>query len=105
VIRNSVIRNNFAGLGGGGGIFLHYAKVTIKNSTIHYNLATKGKGGGMRTVHGSLKIKDSLIQYNAARERGGGIDSQRTILDLINSRIINNVAPQYPNIYQKQNQN
>lgn len=96
VIRNSVIQNNHADLDGGG-IFLYYCSITVENSLIQYNTATKG--GGIRTVYGSLKLINTLIQHNIADKRGGGIDSKRTVPEFVDSQVIDNAAPDYPDIF------
>ena len=67
-IYNSIIRNNHAGVRGGG-IFMMGGTVTLQGVLIENNTAESG--GGLHSNYGNLIIRDSRIQNNQANTSGG----------------------------------
>jgi CSLREA domain-containing protein len=73
-ILNVVIRDNNAGLAGGGIDSSVGISLTIDGSTISGNRASDGNGGGVNVGStGNLTISNSTITNNAATIDGGGI--------------------------------
>lgn len=85
-IRNSVVRGNVCEVG--GGIF-NVGRMTIVNTLIEGNAATDFSGGGIFNAR-VLNIRDSSIRSNHAPE-GGGIANERRLI-VRNSRVENNSA-------------
>ena len=73
-IENCVVRNNRAGTGGGGGIFLGCSGLPcrIRNSEIIQNRAADGPGGGI-VFYGTGEITGCVVARNGGGLDGGGI--------------------------------
>ena len=102
VINNSTISGNNAG-GSGGGISFYSddGALELNNSTVSGNHADNG-GGGIHLDEASsgVDIKNSTIVLNDADSRGGGVDNYDQVqLDISNSIIADNTAPDGPDMY------
>jgi hypothetical protein len=64
--------------GSGGGIFNHYAAVTLIDSTISGNVAND-TAGGVYNYYGTLSVNRSTISGNTARFQGGGVFNYGTV--------------------------
>jgi hypothetical protein len=94
VVQDSTIRDNRAGLGGGG--IAAFGSLTVAGSTISGNQA--GFGGGGIAAFGGLTITDSVIRDNTltGSARGGGgvyLDTLAAVL-IGNSTISGNLSLQ-----------
>lgn len=91
LISGTVIDNNSAGNGDGGGIEAA-GMVTIVESTITDN--SGGHGGGIHAdgSDDSITVERSTISGNSARGFGGGINSFLATVDITNSTISGNTA-------------
>lgn len=80
--------------GGGGGILVYNAALTVNNVTISGNTGTYG--GGIASVGGTINVINSTISGNSASAgtgQGGGIViSSSDILSITGSNISNNTA-------------
>ncbi len=94
VVRDSVIENSQADVG--GGIHVDGVKLHIDGSTITFNQASFG--GGLSAQNVRAVITNSTIHSNSAATRGGGIHHlgfdpvQPSTLDLINVTVTDNAA-------------
>jgi len=97
-IEDSVITQNNARSGGGGGIYQESGAVFIRRSEISNNSANESGGGILFKMLGSdtLTIEDSLITQNTAQDFGGGVaayaDDEGGTVTMISSTISENTA-------------
>lgn len=71
-LRDSIVRDNTASGGEGGGVFSASTKrVTIRNAVIRGNQAADG--GGIHIGRGDVEIEDTTIAGNRSTRNGGGI--------------------------------
>ncbi|MBM4072251.1 MAG: hypothetical protein FJ271_25485 [Planctomycetes bacterium] len=90
-VEKSVIENNQAVTGEGGGIHAAAVTVTITDSKIRYNISY-GDGGGIRSK-GRTDIRRSSISGNVStNEDGGGISQSTNSLVLLDSSVSGNRA-------------
>lgn len=97
-LSNSVVRNNSAGLNGGGIYNTNGASLTLNNSVLSANSSGNGfndaNGGGIFNSTGSVEINNSLISGNRADGRGtgagGGVYNDGGSMILSNSTISGN---------------
>ena len=80
--------NNGAGANGRGGGIFNAGSITIKNSLIRAN--TAGKGGGLMMNGGTAKIVNSTVTENVSLAEGGGIGVPFGSVDIIHSTITKN---------------
>ncbi len=127
-IDDSVVRNNVAD-SLGGGIWTSGTSVTLRNSTVtenrafagagirlwtgtrvelfdsvvSKNVATGDHGGGFKSYEGTLRLERTVVTQNSALNgQGGGIQCEEdTVLELVDSTIVNNVAVHGGAIYGK----
>jgi len=72
----SVIQNNSAIGGSGGGLYIDGGDATLHRADVLNNVATMGAGGGIYVSYGILDIDQSIVQGNSAPGGfGGGIYS------------------------------
>jgi hypothetical protein len=82
----------------GGGVSMRDADAVIRNCTISGNVAgaaaTSARGGGLAVSDfSSLNLQNSTVAFNSAgRGSGGGIDNDRSRIDLRNVILSNNTA-------------
>lgn len=75
----TLVENNKATNGDGGGIYLKEGTINLEKATIGGNDATlgnkalTGNGGGIYVNSGSVKMLSSTIKYNVANSSGGGV--------------------------------
>ena len=92
-LTGSVVRGNYGGEGGGGGIY-NYGALTVNRSTISGNATGSGDGGGIENAGGTLTVLSSTISGNTAAD-GGGIHTytyKPATATIINSTISGNSA-------------
>jgi CSLREA domain-containing protein len=92
-INNSLISDNTANQGNGGGIFNHASsvKVSLTNTTVFHNSAS-GSGGGI-VNSAPMDILRSTIGKNSSSADGGGISHLNGALAITASTIYENTAP------------
>jgi CSLREA domain-containing protein len=90
-INHTTVSHNLGG-SDGGGIFVGCCSVTLTNVTVSNNRSTRG--GGLRVLGQvlAMTIERSTFADNQATVSGGGIDSESSFLDLIQSRLSGNSA-------------
>ena len=71
-IRNCFVRNNHAGLHGGG-LYLSYGDVQLQNNVVVENRAIEGAGGGVYSVENPGSIINCTISDNQSVEPGAGL--------------------------------
>ena len=101
IITNSMIHNNIAA-SSGGGIEIYSGNVEILNSDIFSNYTSGGvnEGGGIDVSHGSnLLIKGSQLRSNSANKGSGLFVESNTLVNIINSNIVNNTGQSQGHIY------
>jgi predicted outer membrane repeat protein len=79
-----------------GGAISGEATVTVINSTIARNAAVAHVGGGI-WARGELYVANSTISNNYAEGQGGGLLGAGTV-GLVNSTVIDNIAPVAANV-------
>ena len=98
VISNSIIRNNYAGWG--GGIFISkYCSATVNNCHVHSNISYNA-GGGFYIYTGSESVVTNCLIYKNRSVAGGGggglfLGSKCGSVKIINSVIADNTANYY----------
>jgi len=92
-IADTIVANNLAGLGRGGGIFSPSA-VTVINSTIRGNQAEDAGGGiAISNAAGSVTIIGSTIADNqVGGGHGGGLHSESSAVAIVNTTFAENGA-------------
>ncbi len=65
--------------------------ITVTNSLIADNVATNGNGGGFLNSCGTLRVADSTISHNTAGWAGGGILHNCGDALILNSRLVDNI--------------
>jgi uncharacterized repeat protein (TIGR01451 family) len=98
IIEDSIIRNNSVqGTGStntGGGLF-NTGTMTVTNSIVSENRALNGNGGGIYNTSGNLDVLNSAILTNTADSFGGGIMNAAdtgSSTDIVNSTLANNTS-------------
>lgn len=101
IVENSTISGNYAREDGGGiAFYSDDGALTITNSTISGNTTPEGGGGVMVEEAGSgVTIANSTIVRNTGGSYGGGIYAGTEGLNLENSIVADNAAPNGPDIY------
>jgi hypothetical protein len=107
-ISDNTTDNATSGFGGGAGLDLYFAELTILNSTISGNNAAgvTDDGGAMRTTLSDVSLNNVTVASNSAGGSAGGIDNavtgvigggqikQRLVIS--NTIIADNEAPAHP---------
>jgi len=92
---NLVIKNNNAFLGGGGGISCYKgSNAHIENVVIKSNTAAGIIGGGILCSESHIKLENVQINDNTAYY-GGGIACYGSYLEIIHTKLYNNIAKGY----------
>ena len=93
-ISNNLIKNNFAGLEGGGLAIKTNYHTVFKNNIVEEN--TSEKGGGIFLYNSETYFFNNLFARNYATQEGGAIymDFSSNILDFINNTVVYNKADQ-----------
>lgn len=94
-IYNSIINDNVGTSGDAGGIYMHYANVTIYNTKIDNNSANLqyGNGGGMGIWDSDVTMQNTTISKNKAYKGGGlYINGDSTTVTLRQTSFIDNHA-------------
>jgi CSLREA domain-containing protein len=95
-ILNSTIANNSAS--NGGGFYLSAGTLFLANSTISGNTIT-GQGGGVFIGSGgTATFRNATITNNTANSIIGGIEVSSSLLDLGNTIVAGNIAPNFPEL-------
>ena len=92
-IKTTIIENNTATWGHGGGIYNSNAVTTLVSSIVRNNTANNDMGGGIYTVGGGqaeMRIIESIGKGNTA-QIGGGISAEG-FLYISKSQVVNNSA-------------
>ncbi|NEO85297.1 MAG: DUF4347 domain-containing protein [Spirulina sp. SIO3F2] len=89
VLVNSVISDNTAGNGNGGGV-VSAGDLILTNSTVTNNSA-KRNGGGIH-IRNNINSNNSTVFSNTAGDEGGGINNFLGTITLVNSTVSNNSA-------------
>lgn len=89
-VSNSAVRENSAGVGVGGGIYLPSGTASIRASTISGNSSAAGGGIAVSSAN-QLTVVNSTISGNFSNGFGGGISSAGSV-SLFNSTVTLNVA-------------
>ncbi|MHC4622177.1 MAG: choice-of-anchor Q domain-containing protein, partial [Planctomycetota bacterium] len=93
IVRNCIIQNSIAMLGGGGIYMGNNSYVDVENCIIDNN-STAGFGGGIYAEFGNYDVKYCIITNNSAGERGGGTYDIHISVNIYWSCLIsNNDAP------------
>ena len=90
LIDNVVLSGNTAG--SGGGMRVADMDLTILNSVIENNSATDGIGGGVNHTGAAFVMDNSQITGNTATGNGGGVYTSKYGADITNSTISQNSA-------------
>ncbi|MCL2105476.1 MAG: InlB B-repeat-containing protein [Oscillospiraceae bacterium] len=62
-----------SGAGGGGGIYALYCDIEIRSGSTISNNAAGDRGGGVCSIYSDIDISDSFIDNNTAVNNGGGV--------------------------------
>jgi len=98
-LNSSLVDQNTAKTGAGGGLYRRDARLTIIDSSIKDNGATAGDGGGLYTTAtggsgtgGAVQVLDSTITGNSSQgnTRGGGLFNNGAQVNLRNDTIVEN---------------
>eukprot|EP00210_Caulerpa_lentillifera_P003975 g3794.t1 len=72
-ISDCIFRENDAGEGNGGALYMELSNATVQNTTIQSNNATEDCGGICATETSYIEASNVIIRYNLAKNAGGGI--------------------------------
>ena len=99
-ISHSLIAGNLASDAGGIFIFDTFLdeELLIQNTVIASNVAANGNGGGASIYDATVRLQNSTVVGNTAIWRGGGLFTVGDELDLRNSIVTDNTAPNGPQI-------
>jgi predicted GH43/DUF377 family glycosyl hydrolase len=89
-ITNTVIENNIANGGDGGGMYIEEGTVQADHVQLIDNYA-EGQGGGAWVASGALELTGSLVQGNTAGQQGGGL-AHYGDLTLMDVEVLDNFA-------------
>ena len=104
-VYNSVVsNNNGVGNNNNNGVGIHilYGIGNIKDSVISNNIATGGTGGGIFVDQGDVSITNTLISNNVANDAGGlyfQSGTTHTTIIIRQSSFVNNSATEGKDIY------
>jgi len=90
-VKDSVLRDNVAG-NGGGGVWVAgvSGSAVIERTTFENNRAQWG--GAVATRSGSIAISDSLFYGNTATDRGGAVQNEFGSVTMVNTTVSGNAA-------------
>ena len=99
IIRNSIVRNNFASSSGGGLRTGSNSNVSIINTVFHDNLSD-GSGGAVSFARNTNtpNVLNSLF-YNNEAQFGGAIYNSSNELTITNSTFVDNLASEGDSLY------
>lgn len=90
VIKDSIIRNNWAYHNTGG--LENDIYMRIENCSIYDNVAEYGVGGGIYNDYGTMILKNSSVYNNTAKNNNGGGVYNDWYLKVKNSKIYDNIT-------------
>jgi hypothetical protein len=85
IIRNNIIKGNYAGSGGGGLYIVNCTAHICNNIVVGNNSAFEG-GGGISVGNSTVQLEFNLITHNMASD-GGGILGHASHLTILNNTI------------------
>ncbi|MBT3379881.1 MAG: hypothetical protein HN742_03395 [Lentisphaerae bacterium] len=95
VVERSLLHQNAASAGDGGGLRLDMGEAAVQNTTIHGNSAASG--GGLMVRGGALIARNVTVTDNSAETQGGGIfGMSAATVDLANAIVWGNTVGEEP---------
>lgn len=91
---NEVILSNNSATMGGGGLHNDQSSVSIEDSRFEMNTAGgfNGRGGAIDSNGGSVTVTGSVLTGNSANLAGGGIAVTDTVVSIVDTEILGNMA-------------